>query len=385
MRHLQQHIHRIIENYEGKLPLHHFLKSYYKKYPILGSRDRKMLSDMAFSWYRCSKGFDENLSFDRKLEACLFLSETNAHQVLQLLRPEWQGKHDYFLQQKLQVLEKDKMKFNIQKLLSTSLSFSTGMDKEQWLRSLLQQPDLFIRYRKNSKQLIRILQDKNIQFRQVGENCFAFPNATKLQELLPEKDYVVQDASSQMTAVYLSPKPEEYWWDCCSGAGGKSLLLKDLQPEIHLTVTDKRKSILHNLQERFQLYHKNVPEIVEADMADENALKRKLEHRQFDNIICDVPCSGSGTWARTPEQAYFFEEKNIKEFSELQEKIAVHATRYLKKDGRLIYITCSVFQKENENAVASIEANSTLKCSEVKLINGIENKADSMFVAMLKN
>lgn len=384
MRYIHQHILRITDQYSGEIPLHLYLKNYYKKHPVLGSRDRKMLTEMAFAWYRCSKAFDKNLSFDKKLEACLFITETKVHQILQLLKAEWQGKHDYFLSQKLALLKKEKISFTLSNIFPHTIDLSKGIEKENWLLSMLAQPDLFIRYRKKTAELIKTFQQKNIPFTHIRDHCFGLPNATKLQEILPEKDYVIQDASSQFTGHFFSPEKEEYWWDCCSGAGGKSLLLKDLQPDVHLTVSDKRESILHNLKERFLLYFKSAPETILLDMTDEVQTKKRLKGKLFDTIICDVPCSGSGTWARTPEQLYFFEEEKTEAFSTLQKTIAGNAANFLKPGGKLIYLTCSVFKKENEDVVNYLTEQRELNCEQMQLINGIERKADSMFAAVLK-
>ncbi len=381
MRYIHQHIRHIIDRYAGEVPLSIFLKAYYKKHPILGSRDRKMLSELAYAWHRASKAFGDPISFDKKLEACLFLCETQVHHVLQLMRPEWQGKLDYFLVHKITVLEKEKISVDIRQLFPYDIALSDGISKEEWLLSILRQPDLFIRYRKNAKQLIHLLNEAHIHFRQIREHCFAFPNSTKLENLLPEKDYVVQDASSQMTGNYFLPQAQEEWWDCCSGAGGKSLLLKDLQQKIKLTATDKRERILYNLKKRFSLYFNDTPQTLVVDVSDPHALEKKLKGRRFDHIICDVPCSGSGTWARTPEQLCFFNPEEHKKFPLLQKSILQNVRSYVKKGGRIYYITCSVFKEENEDVVSTI---GDMKIETQMLINGLANKADSMFLAVLK-
>lgn len=381
MRYIQQHIQKIIDSYQGETPLSIFLKNYFKKHPILGSRDRKMLSEMAYAWYRCSKAFDEKLSFEKKLEACLFICETHVHQILQYLKPEWQGKHDYFFPQKLAFLKKEKIAFHLENLFPFDIELSKGIDKEEWLLSMLLQPRLFIRYRRKSAILIQLLHSHKIPFEQLNDNCFALPNGTKLETILAEKDYVVQDASSQKTGDYFLPKSKESWWDCCSGAGGKSLLLKDLQPNISLTVSDKRDTILFNLKKRFEVYHKQIPRLLHCDVANAAALQKQFKQTSFDHIICDVPCSGSGTWARTPEQLYFFDPKKLEDFSTLQSTIAQNVSPYLKAEGRMMYITCSVFKQENEAVIQKIQSavykNSTL-------INGISKQADSMFIATLQ-
>ncbi len=381
MRAILQHIQRIIDHYDGSKPLSNYLKAYFKKHPILGSRDRKMLTEMSYVWYRCSNVFDDALPFNKKLEACLFLCDTQQHQILQLLKPEWQGKYDYFFAQKISVLQKEKIRFDIEKLLPMTVAFSSGMQRQEWLSSMFIQPNLFIRYRKNTASLKALLDAQKWHYTPYGNDCFALPNGTKLETILPEKDYVVQDKSSQETRNYFAPKAGEHWWDCCAGAGGKSLLLHDLQPKIKLTVSDKRDTILHNLKTRFELYNKPAPEQLVADVADASSLKKQLMNRLFDNIICDVPCSGSGTWARTPEQLHFFEVEKIQSFASLQKHIAENAAAFLKPGGRLIYITCSVFKDENENVCEAING---LTVESMKLINGIAEGADSMFVAVLK-
>jgi len=98
-----------------------------------------------------------------------------------------------------------------------------------------------------------------------------------------------------------------------------------------------------------------------------------------------VPCSGSGTWARTPEQFYFFNTKELSSFNAKQFIIANNSLAYLKEGGSLIYITCSIFKSENEAIIESLlQNNPKITCKEMHLINGIENKADCMFIAVLE-
>jgi 16S rRNA (cytosine967-C5)-methyltransferase len=120
------------------------------------------------------------------------------------------------------------------------------------------------------------------------------------------------------------------------------------------------------------------------DAADTNAIADKLSSRTFDGIICDVPCTGSGTWARTPESLYFFDPATLNTYTERGETILRNAVDYLKPDGRLIYITCSVFHAENEAVVEKVAKEKGLHIEQMQLINGIEQKADCLFVAVLK-
>ncbi len=376
MRYIGQHIRAIIEQYNGTLPLAHFLKNYFRQYPKLGSRDRKLLSAMAYSWYRCQKGIglpdstnqDDNneTRIEEQVRVCMKIcgnEQMLAHWTAEAELPEFS--------------------LNLNALFPVDVDLSEGIDKETWLGSMLVQPNLFIRVRKDIGKVTSLLNGAQIPFTFITPNCLSLPNGAKIDTLLPPDTYAVQDASSQHTGTFFAPKKKELWYDCCCGAGGKSLLLKDIESGVRLTVSDARESIIHNLKDRFKLYRMELPVAHVTNVADQLLLDKALGSKEFDNIICDAPCSGSGTWARTPEQLYFFDPTTINKFSELQAKIATNVCSHLKEGGRLIYITCSVFKKENEGVVAELLKLPDMKLVHAGLVNGTEIKADSMYVAVL--
>ena len=103
----------------------------------------------------------------------------------------------------------------------------------------------------------------------------------------------------------------------------------------------------------------------------------------FDLVLCDTPCTGSGTWSRTPEQLYYFDHKRIEQYASLQKKIVSNIIRGLKRNGSLLYITCSVFKRENEEVIAFIKNNFGYRPVRMELLEGYEKKADTMFAALL--
>lgn len=376
MRYIWQHIETILSTYNGSIPLTHFLKNYYKRYPRLGSRDRKILSEMAYSWYRCEKGITEELPFEEKMRICLLTCNSRQKYMQPFLLPDEQSGKS---------APAERGAFNVERIFPFQESLSAGIQRHEWLNSMRIQPNLFIRIRKDKQKIITLLEQHEVPYSFVNEHCLSLPNGAGIDKLLPGDSYVIQDASSQETGRYFGPQAGEGWYDCCSGAGGKSLLLKDLLPSVKLTVSDKRESILHNLKERFKQYHLPLPKSLVLDASDPGQLETNLKDNRFDNIICDVPCSGSGTWARTPEQLYFFEETIIDNISVLQKQIAVNVARYVKKGGKLFYITCSVFSRENEEVVAYILDQTDLSLEGLQLINGTDKQADSMFIAVFSN
>ena len=369
MRYIWQHIKSIIESYDGSLPLAHYLKNHFKQYPKLGSRDRKMLSAMAYSWYRCKKGIgplELGIGIETQVIACMKVCGNE-----KLLPPDDAATPE--------------IEFDINALLPFDVALSAGIEKNEWLQSMLVQPYLFLRIRKDMGKVTSLLNGAQIPYTFITDNCMRLPNGAKIDTILPEDTYAVQDASSQHTGTFFHPKKNELWYDCCAGAGGKSLLLKDIEPGVRLTVSDARESIIHNLKQRFKQYRLEPPIAHVTDVSNEPLLSKALGAKQFDNIICDAPCSGSGTWARTPEQLYFFDPKIVEKFSALQKSIATNVSRHIKPGGRLIYITCSVFKQENEEVVTYILQKTGMKLTDSELINGTSIGADSMFVAQFEN
>jgi 16S rRNA (cytosine967-C5)-methyltransferase len=367
LRYIWQHIKTIIDTYNGSVPLTHFLKNYLKLHPKLGSRDRRILSEMAYCWFRVSKGLSLSLEFEEKLRVCLKVCGASTKNIEQFLPEEFSDTHV----------------FHIDQLFDYPFSFSEGITREEWLDSMLQQPRLFIRIRKDKQKIIDTLKEHEITHEFISDNCLSLPNGASIDKILPEENYVVQDGSSQATGDYFKPKKGESWYDSCSGAGGKSLLLKDIQTDIKLTVSDKRDTILHNLHKRFKLYKHNPPASHIVDVSDKKSLANTIARQRFDNIICDVPCTGSGTWARTPEQLYYFDKATLDTLPSIQKAIAVNASAYLNPGGKLFYITCSVLKAENEEVVNGILAETGLQVEEQVLINGIKKHADSMFITVL--
>ena len=77
----------------------------------------------------------------------------------------------------------------------------------------------------------------------------------------------------------------------------------------------------------------------------------QINHGYFDIILLDVPCSGSGTWGRNSQHLRFFKENRLSQYSALQKSIFKNALPFLKPDGKICYITCSVYKDENEHQV----------------------------------
>ena len=316
-----------------------------------------------------------------------FLCSTEPNEILASVKPEWNDKVRLSINEKLSFLN-----YQLSSVFPWKEELSDGIEYEKFCASFFIQPDLFIRLRPGKEDKVKLkLKQAGIDFETISPTCLALPNASGIDKILKlDKEAIIQDYNSQRTGEYLPLIVDHVSltvWDCCAGSGGKSIMAYDINPNIKLTVSDVRKSILANLKKRFEKAGIKKYKSFVIDLTS----NPQPATRNFDLIIADVPCTGSGTWSRTPEQLYFFEKEKIDFYASLQKKIIVNVVPHVKPGGYLLYITCSVFRKENEEVVEFINTQSHLELIKIpenstgwKILDGIEHNADTMFVALFR-
>ncbi|MDM1293135.1 RsmB/NOP family class I SAM-dependent RNA methyltransferase [Sphingobacterium sp. N143] len=371
---------RAMDGFEADQPFSRYLTAFFKQNKQMGSSDRKSISRLCYNYFRLGMAAPL-LSQQRRLVLAEFLCEKDSTLVA-LLEPAYMDKIGLPLAEKLAFLEDEGM-LTLNDLFPFHEHLSTEIDAKLFLKSQLVQPNLYIRVKQGKNNVVRALLEENqIPYSIIGEQTISLANGTSLQRFSALEGLIeVQDLSSQRTLDFMQPKQKEFWWDCCAASGGKSLLLMDACPTVNLFVSDLRMSILRNLDERFERagikhYRKKILDLTK----DPSPI---LGKEQFDGIILDAPCSGSGTWGRTPEMIRQFKTSKITEFSSLQKSIASHVAGHVKVGKPLVYITCSVFKAENEDVVQYIVDNFGFEIESMQTLKGYEVQADSMFVARL--
>ncbi len=373
---------QVLDEYPENTPLAKFLPGYFRQHKQMGSSDRRTVSRLLYTYYRLGVACAGEVPSER-----LFLAEflcSSESPFLAHFKPELAAQAGLGIAEKLTFLESYAPSFSREDLFPFGTHLSGEVDREAFLRSLLVQPDLFIRIHPGKeKQVISTLRAHDVSFSEEGTSTLRLPNGTKLDRLFgDDAAFEVQDLSSQQTGDYFRPGENEKWWDACAASGGKSILLLQQQPSVKLVVSDIRESVLANLDDRFSRvglrgYQRKVldltqnPDVVLHDYA-------------FDGIVLDAPCTGSGTWGRSPEMISQFREGSILAFQRLQRAIVSNVVRYLKPGKPLIYITCSVFKEENEEMTAFIASEFGLKIEQAGMLKGYESKADTMYVARLR-
>ena len=360
------------------MPLAAWLKQFFLKEKKYGSKDRKQISHLVYCFYRLGHAY-QHLDIEERLLLGIFLCSSSEQFILRQLRHEWNEKISLTIKEKLSFISLNE---NVSAIFPFCSLVSKEISCDDLSLSFLDQPDLFIRIRPGYEIPVKQkLEDASLVYREVNETCLALPNGSKMESVLEiGKEVVVQDRNSQKTldalhGVLAKDRTIDVW-DCCAASGGKSLLLYDRFSNVRITVSDIRRSILHNLEARFDRagireYHSFVHDLSSKPFAG-----------KFDLVICDAPCSGSGTWGRTPEQLYFFRQERAGHYATLQKRIAMNAVHSLKKGGYFIYITCSVFGQENEEVVDHLCQHTNLQLISSNYLRGMGQKADTLFTAL---
>jgi 16S rRNA (cytosine967-C5)-methyltransferase len=375
-----------VSSYTGSIPLSIHLKQFTRLHKEMGSRDRRFLQQLAFQYFRLN-----NAIAAKSIEEKIAIAHIICNSVADDFYTFWHDK----LQLPAALLNSDAASKNI---AATSNNLFKGMkaqfpfaenisaeiDNDAFLHSHLLQPYTWIRCKRNNINTVKEeLTALGISFYTTpySEAALGFDKHIDFQQMkcFEKGFFEIQDLSSQLTGTLYEPTQQQNWWDCCAASGGKSLLLKDIESTIKLMATDTRTTIIENLKNRFK--KANITNF-DIGIIDLEYSTPKFSQK-FDGIILDAPCSGSGTWGRNPERMSFFNENEITAYSDKQHKIALNVAPLLKPDGKLVYITCSVYKQENEENVKRISKATKLVLKEMRYFKGYTYNADTMFVAVL--
>lgn len=368
-----------------------FLKGYFKQFPKMGSRDRREVSQLVYGALRVKTLFAE-ASIEQRIWLGSLLCEAEPgafamHWTPHFAREAWPGIADFA--EKLDWLAERGFVAHWEGFFPQPEAISSAIELQSFYAAHLATPFTWIRVRQKYLQAtIKELEQKGIAYEQNAglPTALALKAGVKLDALQcwAQGWIEVQDLASQMTGSLFEPKASERWLDACAGAGGKSLMLLDLQPELSLFVTDVREEILQRLHERFKRagirsYSRAVLDLTRPGVLQEAGSFPK----QFDAIIADVPCSGSGTWASSPEMLESQRQLDINSFTERQYQIAANLLPSVKTGGRLIYLTCSVYAAENEEVVSRLLEHDSLELQQQQYFQLSAEGGDVLFGAVL--
>lgn len=365
-----------------------YLKKFFKQHKKYGSRDRKIIADLCFGFFRIGNAASAYSLIDQMVMG-YFLTHDFDGGYLAFANPSLVDKIGETIDVKIEIIREQFKGFQLAELFPCHASVSADIDQHDFALHHLRKPSFFLRVRPLKRdKVLAALKAASIPAKLIGDISIRIDANVDVEKLIDlDVDAVVQDISSQKTINLLTDLPTHPTtiWDACAGSGGKSIMLADRYRKVGLYVSDIREEILEELERRFKLAGIVAQKLFCTDLQhpmSTQVAKSNLPESGVDLIVADVPCSGSGTWGRTPELLRSFDATMISEYKFMQKSIVSRLPAQLKPGGHLLYITCSVFKKENDEVVDYIQQSLGLTLVRKEMISGINEGGDHLFAAL---
>jgi len=184
----------------------------------------------------------------------------------------------------------------------------------------------------------------------------------------------IQDPAARLAVIAADPKPGDFVIDACAAPGGKSyasaIAMEDTGRIDACDISQGKLSLIESGAERLGL------SIINASEKDASVFCPEYAN-QADVVIADVPCSGFGVIRKKPEIRYK-SESDIAGLPELQKRILHNLSKYVKPGGTLLYSTCTVLKRENDDVVEWFLKDNAEFCRGNYTIPGVDNVDDGM-------
>ena len=191
--------------------------------------------------------------------------------------------------------------------------------------------------------------------------------------------FTVQDISSVLCVEAAGLKETDVAMDICAAPGGKTMLAAEMCSKVYARdISEKKVDLIVENIERMGLSDKVDTEIWDATVTDE------AKTECADVVFMDVPCSGLGVIGKKRDIKYHVTEESLESLAELQRQIVESSWQYVKKGGVLMYSTCTIHRKENQDMSRFICENYPFVLEEEKQILPGFMEADGFYFARLR-
>lgn len=208
-----------------------------------------------------------------------------------------------------------------------------------------------------------VLKNNNIEFEKVSWSDVAYivknvrEDTLKELEIYKNGEIYLQSLSSMLPPIVLEPKENTDILDMCAAPGGKTTELASLtNNNANITACELNKIRIEKLKYNIEKQGATSVYIMQEDS------RRINDFFSFDNILLDAPCSGSGTLnVEDVNLEKTFTEKLIEKSQKAQLELLNKAVKILKQGQEMVYSTCSILNKENEEIVSKILKNNKVE------------------------
>ncbi|MBO5722271.1 MAG: RsmB/NOP family class I SAM-dependent RNA methyltransferase, partial [Lentisphaeria bacterium] len=365
-----------------KRALDRFLSSYWRENRQFGSRDRRLFSESIFAFFRFYGWLRTLLTAGEQAlieagnsravageSAAMLLAGAwilenlppeNAHKLLcsefnlpPMMEPAVSGNMDpagVWRQQRFSRFAAEYLKKDVPlpewKLLQNDWSWEylqSMDDMQSYFSALAVRPPLWLRVQNDTvENVVKQLMQAGLTVRRhpvMNSALAVIAGSVNLYTLEPYREgkVEVQDLASQVISHACMPQKGERWWDCCAGAGGKTLALAELMQRTGKVVAgDIRSYKLEDLKQRAR--RGNFPNI-ETRPWDGNKVPPRRSNK-FDGILIDAPCSCSGVWRRNPDGRWNSSPEEVAKVTAIQHTVLENVLTALRPNGVLVYATC---------------------------------------------
>jgi len=193
----------------------------------------------------------------------------------------------------------------------------------------------------------KTLAAQSIEFEQSAAGGIAVRNVPEIKSMFLCGLITYQSPSSMLAVHALAPADGAKILDLCAAPGGKSVYIAELCPLSTVYACDlheHRVKLISSYKERMCVA--NIKEM------QNDALKFNADFEgKFDYVLVDAPCSALGTFRKHPDVFLRYDERSIEELSAIQQKLLQAASRYVAQGGVLLYSTCTLFKRENNDVI----------------------------------
>lgn len=200
----------------------------------------------------------------------------------------------------------------------------------------------------NLKQYEEKLKSEAISYRVLGNIALELTQPTPVEKIpgFMDGEVSIQDFGAQIAAKLLDLQDGQICLDACSAPGGKTGHMLEIA-DIELVSIDQQKDRLYKVKENLERLHLNAY----LKCADLIAVNTWWNEKLFDRILLDAPCSASGVVRRHVDIKWLRRPRDIEMFAKQQKAMLEAMWQLLKKGGKLLYATCSIFHDENQKVI----------------------------------
>ncbi|WP_338548004.1 RsmB/NOP family class I SAM-dependent RNA methyltransferase [Roseovarius phycicola] len=230
----------------------------------------------------------------------------------------------------------------------------------------------------NVSQAIEILNEDGVAVTRISQCDTALIVAEGARRVAGSRAYreghvELQDASSQAAMAALDIAPGARVLDYCAGGGGKTLALA-ARVDATWFAHDANFTRMKDLPDRAHRAG------IQVTCLDSDAITTAAP---FDLVLCDAPCSGSGTWRRAPEAKWRLTPERLEELRATQLTILENAEQHVAPGGQLVYATCSILLAENDRQVAEFLSRHSAWTLTKQMSWPVTEEGDGFFLACL--